>query len=166
MTAGMTRTGNHSRPGTRGSVSVEVAVLIPAFLALVVVAGVSGRTALAYEAIEVAAHDAARAASISRTAGSAREAARVAARERLDWEGLSCANSPRLDFAGTVAGRPATFDAAFRSPVGQDASVSVTVSCRVSFQNLRMSILPGMPSDKLVKATFVSPLDRYRSRSG
>ncbi|GAB3151030.1 hypothetical protein GCM10027290_39410 [Micromonospora sonneratiae] len=149
----------------RGSVSVEVAVLIPAFLALVVLAGVAGRTAVAHEAIEVAAHDAARAASISRTAAAAREAARDAARTRLDWEGLSCTQPPRLDFAGSVRGRPATFDAAFRSPVGQDASVSVTVSCRVSFRDLRMSILPGMPTERLVRATFVSPLDRYRSRA-
>ena len=55
-----------NRTAERGSVSIEVAVLAPAFIALMVLAGVVGRTAVAAEAIDAAAHDAARAASISR----------------------------------------------------------------------------------------------------
>ena len=63
------------RTVSRGSVSIEVAVLAPAFIALMVLAGVAGRTAVADEAVESAAHDAARAASISRDATTARREA-------------------------------------------------------------------------------------------
>jgi Flp pilus assembly protein TadG len=149
----------------RGSVSVEVAVLAPAFLALVVVAAVAGRTAVANEAIDAAAHDAARAASISRTETAARNAALAAARERLNWAGLSCTAAPAVTLTGRVGTATTSFTAAFNSPLGTDASVVVTVACQVRITDLHMSFLPGMPNSKLVSATFTSPLDRYRTRS-
>lgn len=154
-----------SRTGERGSVSVEVAILAPVFLALLAVAGIAGRTALAHEAIDAAAHDAARAASISRTATDARSAARSAVQDRLDWDNLSCRTAPTLTFAGTVDGRATSLEDAFRSPVGTPATVSVAVSCVVSFQSLPLAALPGAPDRKRVSARFDSPLDRYRSRS-
>ncbi len=165
--AGRPLTADRSdRPAAqRGSVSVEVAILAPAFIALIVFAGFAGRTAIANEAIDAAAHDAARAASISRTANDARTAALRAAQTRLNWEGISCTGQPTVTFAGRVAGRAQSFNAAFTSPLGTDAAVVVTVSCQVSMANLRISILPGMPRTKQVQATFTSPLDRYRSRS-
>ncbi len=49
------------RAMSRGSVSIEVAVLAPAFVAMMVLGGVAGRTAVASAALEAAAHDAARA---------------------------------------------------------------------------------------------------------
>ncbi|MEU7994540.1 TadE/TadG family type IV pilus assembly protein [Micromonospora sp. NPDC049060] len=153
-----------SRTAERGSVSIEVAVLAPAFIALMVLAGVAGRTAVAAEAIDAAAHDAARAASISRDARTARAEARDAARQQLDWRGLNCAGTPEVTFSGAVRGAPTSFDAAFRSPAGQDASVTVRVACTVSYGDLHLSVLPGMPAGKRVSANFTSPLDRYRSR--
>jgi len=153
-----------NRPAERGSVSIEVAVLAPAFIALMVLAGVAGRSAVAAEAIDAAAHDAARAASISRDASTARAQAREAARNQLDWRGLACTNTPTLTFTGSVQGRATSFDDAFRSPVGQDATVTVQVACRVSFRDLRLAALPGMPTDNRIVASFTSPLDRYRSR--
>ncbi|MCM0678578.1 pilus assembly protein [Micromonospora phytophila] len=153
-----------SRSAERGSVSIEVAVLAPAFIALIVLAGAAGRTAVAAEAIDAAAHDAARAASISRDADTARSEARDAARQQLDWRGLNCAGTPEVAFSGSVRGRATSFDAAFRSPVGQDASVTVRISCTVSWRDLRLTVLPGMPTGKRVSASFTSPLDRYRSR--
>ncbi|MEH1164666.1 TadE/TadG family type IV pilus assembly protein [Micromonospora sp. CPCC 205539] len=152
------------RTAERGSVSIEVAVLAPAFIALMVLAGVAGRSAVAAEAIDAAAHDAARAASISRDASTARAEARDAARRQLNWRGLNCTNAPTLTFSGSVAGKPSSFNAAFRSPVGQDATVTVKVACRVSFGDVRLAAVPGMPTDNLVEASFTSPLDRYRSR--
>ncbi|MGK5441385.1 TadE/TadG family type IV pilus assembly protein [Micromonospora sp. URMC 105] len=148
----------------RGSVSIEVAVLAPAFIALIVLAGVTGRTAIADEAVEAAAHDAARAASISRDAGTARDAARYAARRQLDWRRLNCTGAPRMTFSGSVRGRSTSFDAAYRSPAGQPASVTVSVTCVVSHRDLRLPALPGMPLRTTASATFTSPLDRYRSR--
>ncbi|MER7888865.1 TadE/TadG family type IV pilus assembly protein [Micromonospora sp. NPDC094482] len=153
-----------SRDAGRGSVSIEVAVLAPAFIALMVLAGVTGRTAVATEAIDAAAHDAARAASISRNADTAREAARQAAVRQLDWRGLACDGAPTLTFSGSVRGRATSFAAAFRSPVGQEAAVTVQVGCTVSYRDLRLSALPGMPDGNRISASFTSPLDRYRSR--
>ncbi|TDB70617.1 TadE/TadG family type IV pilus assembly protein [Micromonospora sp. KC723] len=148
----------------RGSVSVEVAVLAPAFIALIVLAGVTGRTAVADEAVESAAHDAARAASISRDAGAARAAARDAARRQLDWRGLNCFAAPRIALSGAVGGQATSFDAAYRSPAGEPASVTVSVTCVVSHADLALPVLPGMPLRTTVSASFTSPLDRYRSR--
>ncbi|MFI5489382.1 TadE/TadG family type IV pilus assembly protein [Micromonospora echinaurantiaca] len=153
-----------SRTAERGSVSIEVAVLAPAFIALIVLAGVAGRTAVAAEAIDAAAHDAARAASISRDPATARRAAREAARRQLDWRGLDCAGSPEVTFSGSVGGDPATFDAAFGSRAGQEATVTVQVACTVSFEDIQLAALPGMPAGNRVAASFTSPLDRYRSR--
>ncbi|GAA3743957.1 hypothetical protein GCM10022225_29490 [Plantactinospora mayteni] len=154
-----------ARGRDRGSVSVETAILTPAFLALVALAGVAGRTAVAHEAIEVAAHDAARAASISRTAGDGRDAARAAVLSRLDAEGLACSDEPELDFAGTVNGQRAGFDEVYVTGLGTDASVVVTVTCDVSVRDLRMPLLPGVRTYSTVEATFASPLDRYRGRA-
>ncbi|WP_410810411.1 TadE/TadG family type IV pilus assembly protein [Micromonospora sp. 067-2] len=148
----------------RGSVSIEVAVLAPAFIALMVLAGVAGRSAVAAEALEAAAHDAARAASISRDSKTARIAAREAAVQQLNWRGLACANALEPAFSGSVAGKPSSFDAAFRSPVGQDATVSVRITCVVSFRDLSLDVVPGMPTGNEISAVFTSPLDRYRSR--
>ncbi|WP_018790908.1 TadE/TadG family type IV pilus assembly protein [Salinispora arenicola] len=148
----------------RGSVSVEVAILAPAFIVLLVLAGVAGRTAVAAEAVEAAAHDAARAASISRDAGTAGQRARDAAVRQLDWRGLSCTGTPTVDLSGAVNGQATSFAAAFRSSVGQQASVTVRLTCTVDLSDLRLDALPGMPSSRRVSASFTSPLDRYRSR--
>ncbi|MFE9190429.1 TadE/TadG family type IV pilus assembly protein [Micromonospora sp. NPDC007208] len=153
-----------TRTAQRGSVSIEVAVLAPAFIALMVLAGVVGRSAVAAEALDAAAHDAARAASISRNSDTARENAREAAQKQLDWHGLACSNDLDPTFTGSKAGSDSSFDDAFSSAVGTDATVTVTISCVVSFQDITLDILPGMMSERLVTAQFTSPLDRYRSR--
>ncbi|MFG2061643.1 TadE/TadG family type IV pilus assembly protein [Micromonospora sp. NPDC048871] len=152
------------RSMSRGSVSIEVAVLAPAFVALMVLAGVAGRTAVASEALEAAAHDAARAASISRDAPTARREAREAARQQLDWRGIACTGAPQLTFRGTVDGRSTTFNAAFRSRVGQEASVTVELACTVSYQDIRLPVLNRTPTGNRITVSFTSPLDRYRSR--
>ncbi|MEH0935754.1 TadE/TadG family type IV pilus assembly protein [Micromonospora psammae] len=150
---------------TRGSVSVEVAVLAPAFIALMVLAGVTGRVAVADEAVEAAAHDAARAASISRSAGAAERAARDAARRQLDWRGLNCTGAPRVSVWGSTATDDrVSVAAAFRRPLGEPVSVWVRVSCAVSLNDIRFPGLSGWSGTKRVEATFASPLDRYRSR--
>ncbi|MEV4717092.1 TadE/TadG family type IV pilus assembly protein [Micromonospora noduli] len=153
-----------TRTAERGSVSIEVAVLAPAFIALMVLAGVVGRSAVAAEALEAAAHDAARAASISRNSDVAKEEAREAAQKQLDWHGLACANGLDPEFTGKSPGNESSFDKAFSSTVGTNATVTVTISCRVSFKDITLDILPGMESERLISAQFTSPLDRYRSR--
>jgi hypothetical protein len=75
----------------RGSAAIEAAVLAPAMLVLIGVAIVGGRIQVSGGAIETAAHDAARAASISRTADQARTVAYAAAEATLTQAGLHCA---------------------------------------------------------------------------
>jgi Flp pilus assembly protein TadG len=149
-------------PG-RGSASVEVAVLAPAFIGLIVLATVVGRTAIAQEAIDTAAHDAARAVSISRTAAEAESAAAQAVQDRLEWEHIACAGEPQLEFRGRVNGVPHDLDYTFATAVGTDAAVSVRVSCVVSVQDVDLDVLNL--ADRTVASTFTSPLDRYRARS-
>ncbi|MFI6232759.1 TadE/TadG family type IV pilus assembly protein [Micromonospora sp. NPDC050784] len=153
-----------TRTAERGSVSIEVAVLAPAFIALMVLAGVVGRSAVAAEALDAAAHDAARAASISRDSDTARKSALEAAQAQLDWHGLACVNELDPAFTGSSPDNKSSFDDAFSSSVGTDATVTVTISCVVSFRDITLDILPGMKSEKEITAEFTSPLDRYRSR--
>ncbi|MGC5017314.1 TadE/TadG family type IV pilus assembly protein [Micromonospora sp. DT47] len=151
---------------TRGSVSVEVAVLAPAFITLVVLAGVAGRVAVADEAVEAAAHDAARAASISRDAPTAKRAAEDAARRQLDWRGLNCAGAPQVSVWGSTGGdgRVSLTTAYGRPLLGEPVSIWVRVSCAVSLDDIRFPGLSGWSGTKRVEATFASPLDSYRSR--
>lgn len=135
----------------RGSISVELAILLPGFVYLIVLAVVTGRQVIAQGAIDLAAHDAARAASLSRTAPLAESRARAAALDTLNQQGLSCSD---LTVTVDVAG--------FAVSVGNPASVSVTVACDVSFADL--AALPGVPATRELTASFVSPLDEYRSR--
>jgi Flp pilus assembly protein TadG len=146
----MTRPTHGNRD--RGSVSLELAILLPAFIYLIVLAVVLGRQVIAQGAIDLAAHDAARAASLSRTADLAQSRARDAAADTLHQQGLACANL-------TVTVNTTQF----AQPVGTPASVTVTVVCQVSFADL--AALPGVPGNRTLSASFVSPLDEYRSRT-
>jgi Flp pilus assembly protein TadG len=149
MTSSMRRQLNRAE---RGSISVELAILLPGFIFLIVLAVVTGRQVIAQGAIDLAAHDAARAASLSRTAAVAQSRANAAAADTLAQQGLACASL-------TI-----TVDTAqFAVPVGTPASVSVTVVCQVSFADL--AALPGVPGTRTLTASFVSPLDQYRSRT-
>jgi Flp pilus assembly protein TadG len=135
----------------QGSAAIEAAVLAPAMLTLIGVAIVGGRIQVAGGAIETAAHDAARAASISRTADQARTAAHAAAHATLAQSGLHCA---RLTVTVDTSG--------FAIPVGQPATVAADVTCRLDFSDL----LPadGLPGSTTVHARFTSVLDTFRTR--
>jgi Flp pilus assembly protein TadG len=136
----------------RGSISVELAILLPGFIWLIALAVVTGRQVIAQGAIDLAAHDAARAASLSRTAALAQSRANTAAQDTLAQQGLACSTLTVTVNTGQ-----------FARPVGTPASVSVTVVCQVSFADL--AALPGVPGGRTLTASFVSPLDQYRSRT-
>ena len=136
----------------RGSASIEMAILTPALLALFVMLMIAGRTTLARQAVAAAAFDAARTASLARDGSLAQAQAVTVATQTLESQGLFCTN---LD--------PVTVDTSqFATPVGQPAQVTATVTCAVTFADIA---LPGMPSGATFTATFVSPLDQFRSRS-
>lgn len=144
--AGTGRDARHSG----GSVSVEVAVLLPAFILLIVLATMVGRLTVAANAVTVAAHDAARAASISRDRAAAEERAYAVATETLAAQGVPCSDL-------TVG----SDTSAFALPVGTPATVEVTVTCEVSFADI---VMAGLPGSRTVSATFVSPIDTWRGR--
>lgn len=141
--------GRTPRRGQAGSAAVEVVIGVPAFILLVSLVLLGGRLAITHQAVQSAASDAARAASLSRTASAARAAATQAAHASLDNQQVRCAATQvAVDANG------------FLTPAGTPASVSVAVSCTVRLGDLG---LPG-ESTRVVTATMSSPLDTYRGR--
>jgi hypothetical protein len=135
---------------SRGSAAIEIAVLMPMFVALFTAAVVLGRTGNATSAVEMAAYDGARTASLARDAATAESEAAATVGASLSSQGVTCVDGPMVtvDTAG------------FSQPVGTPASVSVDVTCRVTFGDIDLIGLP----DQQVSASFVSPLDQYRLR--
>lgn len=134
----------------RGSAAIEAVVGVPAFLLFVGLIIFGGRTATTHQSVESAAADAARSASLERTSQSARTQAISAATASLSNLGVHC-----LDIDVTV-------DASqFSREVGEAATVSVTVQCRLDLSDLSV---PGIPGSRLIRATSTSPIDTWRER--
>jgi hypothetical protein len=136
----------------RGSAAIEMAILMPVFLALFTAAVVIGRTANVTSAVEAAAYDAARTASLARDAATAQADAYATVQQRLADRGVECVDGPQVVIP------PEPFDV----PVGEPASVTATVTCVVSYVDVD---IVGVPGDQSIEASFVSPIDQYRSRS-
>lgn len=135
----------------RGSAALEAVVGLPAFALFVALIIMGGRTATAHQALESAAADAARSASLARSAPAASEAARQAAQSSLANQDLSCTDvEVNVDVGG------------FAQAVGRDASVDVTVECRLDLSDLS---IPWVPGSRLLRASMSSPLDNWRERS-
>jgi len=142
--------------GERGSASVEVAILLPAFILLMVVASFVGRVTIAQNAVDLAAHDAARAASIEREGDTAASVAVDTANDTLDELGVLCASRT---VTPDVADAFANDD--FGPQEGAPPVVAVTVTCTLSF-----AAFPLLDFDTAsVTSTYTSPLDWYRGRS-
>ncbi|QAY71630.1 TadE family protein [Xylanimonas protaetiae] len=135
----------------RGSASVEASLVVPAFGLLVALVVVGGRITIAHQVVESAAADAARSASLQRAPGPAHDAATSAAATTLTGQGLDCA-STTVDVVSTGLG----------GPVGDDSTVTVTVTCQVSLTDL--TFIPGLPGTRAVTATVTSPVDRWTQR--
>lgn len=130
---------------------MEAAVGAPAFVLLVGLIILGGRTAMTHQAVESAAADAARTASISRTGAEARSDAQQAARTSLSNQELHC-----LSMTVNVD----TSD--FTKQAGQPGKVTVTVACRLDLADLSV---PGVPGSRVISAEMTSPLDTWRERS-
>jgi Flp pilus assembly protein TadG len=140
----------HTRQRERGSATLELAVVSLGLLGVLALLAVAGRTQVAAHAVEEAARDAAREASIARSAEDARATARSAAARTLREQGLRCVGT---DIAVDTSG--------FQQPAGRRAHVAATVTCRVDLADIA---LPGLPGTRTVTADFTSPLDTYRER--
>ena len=98
----------------RGTMSIEMVVLVPVLLLITMVAVAGGRIVSAQGMVEAASRDAARAASMERSVGAASTAANA-----------SC--SAGVDVGGFRRG----------------GAVTVSVSCRVKLSDLGLVFLPG-----------------------
>lgn len=132
----------------RGAVAVEVALLAPVILLVIAVMVAGVRVWFARAAVTDAAQSGARAASLERSAATARTHGQTVALEGL--EDVPCtARSADLDVTG------------FAVAVGQPASVRARVTCAVELAHL---VGFGIPGSFTVEASAVSSLDTYRRR--
>ena len=146
----------NSRSGTadssdRGALSLELSILGPALLMVLALVIAAGRIYLSDGSVDNAARDAARAASLQTSPVAAQGTADQVADQTLASEGLHCTSTSVTVPTG-----------GFNVPVGQPASVTVTVTCRADLSDIG---LPGLPGSKLLTGTFTSSIDPYRPRS-
>jgi Flp pilus assembly protein TadG len=134
----------------RGSETIEAVIGVPAFLLFIAMIIAGGRVAIAHEAMQSIAADAARSASIARTQAEASSAASASAQTTLTQQGLQC-----------VSERITVDTSGFAVPVGTPATVSATVTCVVNLSDVSF---PGLPGHLSLTATMTSPLDTYRER--
>lgn len=120
-----------------------MAILGPGFLLFIVALVFGGRVALAGQAVDQAASEAARTASVARSRVQADGTAKAAAENTLRQQNLKCQSL-------TVVVNTTGFD----RPVGTPATVTVDVSCVVPVLSLR----------RTVTGSASSPLDTYRQR--
>jgi Flp pilus assembly protein TadG len=121
--------------------AIEIVLLTPVLLAFTLLVVAGGRFVGRQGDVDSAARDAARAASMARTSGSAVEVARSVAASSLP-AGASC--------------QPAAVNTANWAEGG---SVAVTIRCRVSYSGLG---LIGLPGSARVEGSSVAPLDQFR----
>ncbi len=134
----------------RGSLSVEMVILVPVFVIMLGLMVAGGRLWVARTTVAEAAYSGARAASLARTATQGGADGREAVIDQLDTKGLDC------------LGRSIDIDTgAFAEPVGQPATISAEVDCRIGFSDV---LLPGMPGSITVHGKAQSALDTYRER--
>lgn len=138
------------RRDERGSAAIEAAIGVPAFALFVGLVIFGGRTATTHQALQSAAADAARSASLARNADVARANAREAATSSINNQKIGCS-------AIDVAVDTSDFD---KQP-GVPGSVNVTVSCRLDLSDLAV---PGVPGSRVMRATMSSPIDTWRER--
>src|SRR5688572_31102756 len=138
------------RRDERGSAAIEAAIGVPAFALFVGLIIFGGRTATTHEALQSAAADGARSASLARDAQTARADAHAAAVASIANQKIGCS-----DVDVTVD----TND--FNKQPGVPGSVDVTVACRLNLSDLAV---PGVPGSRVMRATMSSPIDTWRER--
>lgn len=134
----------------RGSASIDATIGVPAFALFVGLIIFGGRTATTHEALQSAAADAARSASLARNADVARADAREAATASITNQKIGCS---AVDVAVDTSD--------FNKQPGVPGSVSVTVACLLDLSDLAV---PGVPGSRVLRSTMSSPIDTWRER--
>jgi Flp pilus assembly protein TadG len=132
----------------RGSVTLELVIFAPALIIALLFVIAAGRIAQAHQAVEAAARDAARQASIARDPATARTNATTSAQAALTREGLSCPAQVSVDTSG------------FARSLGAPATVTARVTCTVHLADVALA---GVPTTT-VSSRFTSPIDPFRGR--
>jgi TadE-like protein len=132
------------RDGECGTSVVELTIITPLLVMFILFVVLLGRLVTAQGRVDGAARDAARAASLSRSAAGARAAATSSAVVNLGDGRVSCRQF-RIS-ADTSAFRPG-------------GSVAVELRCTVALSDLSLLRLPG---SRTVQARYVAPVDRFR----
>lgn len=131
-------------PGERGAATTELVLVTPLLLMLLVLATLAGRLSGARGEVSAAARDAARAASIQRSAAVAGPAASAAAEATLSDHDFRCTSvETDTDVSGFERG----------------GTVAVEVRCDVELRDLSPLPLPG---SRTVAAEAVEVVDEFR----
>lgn len=134
----------------RGALSLEAVILLPVILMALLLVVALGRIGSANNAVDTAARNAARAASLERNGATASSAGTQMARSVLGQQGLECtATSISISTGG------------FSVQIGEPASTTATVMCTVRLSDVG---LPGLPGSKTLTSSFTSSIDSYRQR--
>lgn len=131
----------------RGSMSLEMVLVTPLFVAFLLFLAGAGRMVDAKSQVDGAARDAVRAASIARSAPSAQRLAAETAAAGLtgtDW----CAGGPTVQT-----------DVSDWGPGGR---VGVTISCDVDLGDLSFI---GLPGTKRLQGRAIAPIDTFTYRA-
>lgn len=136
------------RRSERGSVSVEVAVIAPAFVFLMLLVVFAGKVSEADGNVERAAAEGARAASLRQHPGNAATDARSTVEANLATAGVSCSTLEAI------------VDTSDFEPGG---TVTVTVECTASMADVT---LLGVPGTRTFTATATEVIDTYRGEDG
>jgi len=129
----------------RGSISVEVAVIAPAFVFLMLLVVYAGKVSEADGNVERAAAEGARAASLRQNPAAAIDDARAVVEANLAAAGVPCL---QLD---------TSVDTSMFEPGG---TVTITVRCDASMADVT---LLGVPGTRSFTATSTEVIDTYRS---
>ena len=134
----------------RGSAPIELAIIGPVAALLLALLVLGGRVAIAEQAMSGVANNAARDASLARTAPQAQAIANASAISSLQEANLHCQGSPTVvvDTSG------------FSPAPGAQALIQVDVTCVVLLSDVG---LPGLPGSRTLHDHASSPLDPYRS---
>ncbi|MDL4776116.1 TadE family protein [Actinomadura xylanilytica] len=138
--------GDAADRADRGSMSLEMVLVTPVFIAFLLLLAGAGRMVDAQSQVDGAARDAVRAASVARSAGGADQMARDAAAANLKGHSW-CSGGPRTD-TDLVDWRPG-------------GRVAVTIICDVDLADLAFIGLPGVKS---LAGKAVAPIDTYTYR--
>ncbi|MFD8731452.1 TadE/TadG family type IV pilus assembly protein [Streptomyces sp. NPDC059611] len=136
--------------GDRGALSLEAMILFPALILVLLLVVAFGRVGSANNAVDTAARNAARAASLERSGGSASSAGQQMAASVLSQQGLQCTSTSVSVSTG-----------GFSAQIGEPASTTATVTCVVRLSDIG---LPGLPGSKTLTSSFTSSIDSYRQR--